>query len=65
MGTASLFSGGTVSGDQSNPLIAEVEDSIEWYTGVSPFESGSLRWKPAVNAFAITFADRWPDARTY
>ncbi|WP_280434218.1 IS256 family transposase [Nocardia carnea] len=24
-----------------------------------------MRWKPAVNAFAITFADRWPDARTY
>ncbi|MFI6173903.1 IS256 family transposase [Nocardia sp. NPDC051052] len=23
------------------------------------------RWKPAVNAFAITFADRWPDAQTY
>ncbi|MBF6102098.1 IS256 family transposase [Nocardia cyriacigeorgica] len=25
----------------------------------------TMRWKPAVNAFAITFADRWPDARTY
>ncbi|WP_327152634.1 hypothetical protein [Nocardia sp. NBC_01329] len=25
----------------------------------------TIRWKPAVNAFAITFADRWPDARTY
>ncbi|WP_280363152.1 IS256 family transposase, partial [Nocardia abscessus] len=24
----------------------------------------TMRWKPAVNAFAITFADRWPDART-
>ncbi|WTL57040.1 IS256 family transposase [Nocardia sp. NBC_01499] len=23
------------------------------------------RWKPAVNAFAITFADRWPNAQTY
>ncbi|WUC07776.1 IS256 family transposase [Nocardia sp. NBC_00565] len=25
----------------------------------------TMRWKPAVNAFAITFADRWPDAQTY
>jgi putative transposase len=25
----------------------------------------TMRWKAAVNAFAITFADRWPDARTY
>jgi hypothetical protein len=23
------------------------------------------RWKPALNAFAITFADRWPAAETY
>lgn len=22
-----------------------------------------VRWKPALNAFAITFADRWPDDR--
>ncbi len=25
----------------------------------------TMRWKPALNAFAITFADRWPDAQTY
>ena len=25
----------------------------------------SMRWKPALNAFAITFADRWPAAETY
>nr|WP_325098773.1 transposase [Nocardia gipuzkoensis] len=25
----------------------------------------TMRWKPAVNAFAITFADRWPNAQTY
>ncbi len=25
----------------------------------------ALRWKPALNAFAITFADRWPAAETY
>ncbi|MDX6297849.1 MAG: hypothetical protein QOI51_1706, partial [Nocardioidaceae bacterium] len=24
-----------------------------------------MRWKPALNAFAITFADRWPAAETY
>lgn len=24
-----------------------------------------MRWKPALNAFAVTFADRWPDAQTY
>jgi transposase-like protein len=25
----------------------------------------TTRWKPALNAFAITFADRWPAAETY
>jgi transposase-like protein len=25
----------------------------------------AVRWKPALNAFAITFADRWPTAETY
>lgn len=25
----------------------------------------TMRWKPALNAFAITFADRWPDAKDY
>ena len=24
-----------------------------------------VRWKPALNAFAITFADRWPGSETY
>ena len=24
-----------------------------------------MRWKPALNAFAITFADRFPSAETY
>jgi hypothetical protein len=24
-----------------------------------------MRWKPALNAFAITFADRFPAAETY
>jgi len=24
-----------------------------------------MRWKPALNAFAITFADRWPAPETY
>jgi hypothetical protein len=24
-----------------------------------------VRWKPVVNAFAITFGDRWPVAETY
>jgi putative transposase len=23
------------------------------------------RWKPVLNAFAITFVDRWPAAETY
>ncbi len=26
---------------------------------------GRLWWKPALNAFAITFADRFPAAETY
>jgi putative transposase len=25
----------------------------------------AMRWRPALNAFAITFADRWPAAETY
>jgi len=25
----------------------------------------TMRWKPALNAFASTFADRWPAAETY
>ena len=25
----------------------------------------TMRWKPALNAFAITFSDRWPAAGTY
>ena len=25
----------------------------------------TMRWKPALNAFAITFADRWPAPETY
>ena len=36
---------------------------------LDPTGAGRARWttrsKPAVDAFAITFADRWPDARTY
>jgi hypothetical protein len=24
-----------------------------------------VRWKPVINAFAITFGDRWPVAETY
>jgi putative transposase len=25
----------------------------------------TMRWKPVINAFAITFGDRWPSAETY
>jgi putative transposase len=25
----------------------------------------TMRWKPDLNAFAITFADRWPAAESY
>jgi transposase-like protein len=25
----------------------------------------TMRWKPVINAFAITFSDRWPGAETY
>jgi hypothetical protein len=24
-----------------------------------------VRWKPAIDAFVITFRDRWPSAETY
>lgn len=37
--------------------------------GLDPTGTGrarwTTRWKPALNAFAITFGDRWPDAETY
>jgi transposase-like protein len=36
---------------------------------LDPTGRGQVRWttdkKPALNAFAITFADRWPDAKDY
>jgi len=25
----------------------------------------TMRWKPVIDAFAITFSDRWPGAETY
>jgi hypothetical protein len=25
----------------------------------------TVRWKPVINAFAITFSDRWPAAENY
>jgi putative transposase len=25
----------------------------------------TMRWRPALSAFAVTFADRWPPAGTY
>jgi hypothetical protein len=25
----------------------------------------TMRWEPVINAFAITFGDRWPGAETY
>jgi hypothetical protein len=28
-------------------------------------EESAMRWKPALNAFAITFGDRFPAAETY
>jgi putative transposase len=24
-----------------------------------------MRWKPVIDAFAITFSDRWPGAESY
>ena len=36
---------------------------------LDPTEAGSarwtMRWKPVITAFAITFGDRWPAAETY
>ena len=36
---------------------------------LDPIGTGStrwtMRWKPVINAFAITFGDRWPAAETY
>jgi putative transposase len=36
---------------------------------LDPTEAGrtrwTMRWKPAINALAITFGDRWPAAETY
>jgi putative transposase len=37
--------------------------------GLDPTGAGrtrwTMRWKPVINAFAITFGDRWPTAETY
>jgi transposase-like protein len=37
--------------------------------GLDPTGAGrarwAMRWKPVLNAFAITFGDRWPAAETY
>jgi transposase-like protein len=37
--------------------------------GLDPTGAGrtrwTMRWKPVINAFAITFSDRWPAAETY
>jgi len=33
--------------------------------GAEPQARWIARWKPALNAFAITFADRWPGSETY
>lgn len=37
--------------------------------GLDPTGTGrarwTMRWKPVINAFAITFSDRWPAAETY
>ena len=37
--------------------------------GLDPTRAGrtrwAMRWKPVLNAFAITFGDRWPAAETY
>jgi putative transposase len=36
---------------------------------LNPTGTGSarwtMRWKPVINAFTITFGDRWPAAETY
>jgi hypothetical protein len=45
-----------------------------WMTALAMFAAAptgqgrarwTMRWKPALNAFAITFADRFPAAETY
>ena len=37
--------------------------------GLDPTGTGRtrwmMRWKPVINAFAITFGDRWPAAESY
>jgi len=32
---------------------------------IKPGAEQTMRWKPALNAFAITFSDRFPAAETY
>ena len=44
--------------------LCEVVDPILDPTGQGRTQ-WTMRWKPALNAFAITFADRWPAAETY
>ncbi|MFD1722440.1 hypothetical protein [Amnibacterium endophyticum] len=49
------------------PLVQDVSASPS-SPGVRTRPAGAghrfvMRWKPALNAFAVTFADRWPAAR--
>ncbi|HEY8791235.1 MAG TPA: hypothetical protein VIM10_19170 [Actinopolymorphaceae bacterium] len=50
--------------------LADRSGDQPWWLGfLDPTGRGkarwTMRWKPALNAFAITFADRWPAAETY
>jgi putative transposase len=47
----SLYAKGLTTGE----ISAHFRDIYRW----------TMRWKPVIDAFAITFSDRWPAAETY
>ena len=50
-------------GPASSPWIRRYPH--DWFSRASRSTRWAMRWKPALNAFAITFGDRFPAAETY
>jgi transposase-like protein len=60
------------SGSAGSFAATALSEAGQWYLvarSSDPTGTGSTRWatrwKPALNAFAITFADRFPGAENY
>ncbi len=69
---AALPGGDPIAGQRLNEFIAFLDYDVEIRPvtrSLDPTGVGrarwTMRWKPALNAFAITFSDRFPAAETY